>query len=115
MNIALGFVKIIDIIEHTVRIRIPSLHGPNKITDYPSSVSNEKRNALWTLDKNLPFASVMFPLGTNLEDLVWTNTEVTSGDVKLIQKDEVVYVLFPESNNNDNPIIIGTTGLFYKE
>ena len=115
MNITLGYIKLIDITSQTARIRIPSIHGPNKLTDYPPYVKGTKRELLWTLDKDLPDAKIMFPLGTDLESLQWSNEEIISGESTLLKKDEVVYVLLPETSGYSDPIIVGTTGSFYKE
>lgn len=80
--------------EGRVKVRIPAHHGPPSKDSLPPEAEK-----YWISDSSLPWAEVMYSPG------------VTSPSTSLLQRGEVVYVMFA-STSYRHPLVIGTTGKF---
>lgn len=87
--------------EKRVKVRIPSLHGPLKEDMLPPGVDPR---IYFTPDESLPWAQVMYPIGS-----------VDPKKESLLKEGEIVYVLFPSTDNFSSPIVVGTTGTISDE
>lgn len=88
---------VIDLDENSnrVKVRIPVFHGPPTTENLP-----EEAEKYWTSDSSLPWAEVMYSLGTESPSLS-----------SMLQVGEVVFVMFTSASYR-HPLIVGTTGKF---
>lgn len=86
--------------ENRIQIRIPSIHGPLKEEDLPPDADKLTQ---WTPDEHLPWAFIIYPLGTK-----------SPNKTSLFQEKEIVYVMFPYGDTS-NPVVIGTAGRLVEE
>ena len=87
--------------DNRVKVRVPTIHGPSSAEDLPDNIDNFKidKNLQWTPDENLPWASIIFPVGSTSYD-----------KSSLFQVGQIVYVIFPYDDLT-KPYIIGVTGI----
>lgn len=88
-----------------VQVRIPAFHGPLKSEDIPDGRQGFIK-ATWIRDELLPWASVVYPIGT--KDVTESTAET------MFQDKEVVFVSF-SGGDPSYPIIVGTTGMILEE
>lgn len=81
--------------QNKVKVRIPSLHGPSTEEQLPSNSSKS-----WVSDDVLPWADVMYPVGTSID---------SQDPSKFFKIGEIVYIIFTNTSYR-RPVIIGTTG-----
>lgn len=77
-----------------IKLRIPSFHGPPSVDHLPSEAFK-----YWVSDDDLPWAEVMYPIGTH------------NPSPSIFEKGEVVFIVFT-STSYRHPLVIGTTGKF---
>ena len=77
-----------------VKIRIPDFHGPHSTDGMPPEAIRR-----WVSDDKLPWAEVMYPVGTPL------------AEPNLLTIGEVVYIIFTDTQYK-RPLVIGTSGQF---